>query len=397
MPTFTYEAVTRKGQKIRKQVDAANVEAAQKLIRADDLIPLSIKPLKRSAWNPLEKVTTSDLLIFTHELQSLLSSGMPLDRALFILSEHSEKPAMKRILKEVYTDIQKGNSLSRAMSKHRIFPNLYINMVKAGEEGGILEPVLGRIVTFLETTATFKAEILSSLIYPVLLTIIGSLTIAVLIIYVIPKFSSIFEDMGQALPLPTQILISISDAFASYWWLLLLFIIGTTIFLRTFSKTKEGQVFFDSLKLKTPVYSKLHMKLVIARFSRTLGTLLKSGVPILSAIKISKEVIGNQVLSQSLQALQDGVSKGQGIYGPLRDIGMFPPVVTQMIAVGEEAGTLEDTFLLIAERFETDSRNLIRRLISFLEPALILLMGIMVGFIVLSMLLAIFGIYNINM
>lgn len=397
MPTFTYEAVNRKGQKVRKEIDAANVEAAQKMIRADDLIPLSIKLRNRGGWNPFEKITTNDILIFTHELQSLLSSGMPLDRALFILSEHSEKPAMKRVLKEIYTDIQKGNSLSRAMSKHRIFPNLYINMVKAGEEGGILEPVLGRIVTFLETTTTFKAEILSSLIYPVLLTVIGSLTIAFLIIYVIPKFSAIFEDMGQALPLPTQILIAISDVFATYWWLLLLFFIGAAVFLRAFSRTKEGQVFFDSMKLKTPVYNKLHMKLVISRFSRTIGTLLKSGVPILSAIKISKEVIGNQVLSSKLQALQDGVSKGQGVYSPLRDIGMFPPVVTQMIAVGEEAGTLEDTFLLIAERFETDSRNLIKRLISLLEPMLILVMGLMVGFIVLSMLLAIFGIYNIEM
>jgi len=397
MPTFTYEAVNRKGQKIKKEVDAANLEAARRLIRSENLVPLSIKPLKQKMWNPFEKISTNDLLIFTHELQSLLSSGMPIDRALFILSEHSEKPALKRILKDVYTDIQKGSSLSRAMSKHKIFPNLYINMVKAGEEGGILEPVLGRIVTFLETSSSFKAEILSSLIYPVLLTVIGSLTIAVLIIYVIPKFSAIFEDMGQALPLPTQILISVSDVFATYWWLLLLFIAGAAVFLRSYSRTKEGQIFFDTLKLRFPVFNKLHMKLVIARFSRTIGTLLKSGVPILSAIKISKEVIGNQVLSDSLKTLQDGVSKGQGIYGPLKEIGIFPPVVIQMIAVGEEAGTLEDTFLLIAERFEADSRNLIKRLISFLEPALILLMGIMVGFIVLSMLLAIFGIYNINM
>ncbi|MGE5892462.1 MAG: type II secretion system F family protein, partial [bacterium] len=287
MPTFYLEAVDRRGQKVRKEVEAANAEAVRNLIRADDLIPIRITPRKRSSWNPFEKVTTNDLLIFTHELQSLLSSGMPLDRALFILAEHSEKPALKKILREVYADIQKGQSLSKAMSRHKVFPNLYVNMIKAGEEGGILEPVLTRIVSFLETTTTFKAELLSSLIYPILLTIIGGLTIAVLMLYVIPKFAAIFEDMGQSLPLPTQILLQTSRIFISYWWILLIAIVGSVVGLRSYARTKEGQIFFDGLKLKIPIVSKLHMNLAIARFSRTIGTLLKSGVPILNAIRIS--------------------------------------------------------------------------------------------------------------
>jgi general secretion pathway protein F len=395
MSTFYLEAVDRNGQKVKKEVEAPNAEAVRNIVRSDNLIPIRIRPLKREAWNPLEKVSTNDLLIFTHELQSLLSSGMPLDRALYILSEHSDKPRLKKILRQIYSDIQKGNSLSQAMSRHKVFPNLYINMVKAGEEGGILEPVLTRIVSFLETTTTFKAEILSSLIYPILLTVIGGVTIAVLMLYVIPKFAAIFEDMGQALPLPTQFLLETSRIFISYWWLLAIAVAGAGVFFRGYARTRDGQIFIDSMKLKIPIIKKLHIRLAIARFSRTIGTLLKSGVPILSAIRISKEVIGNRVISDKLTVLQEGVSKGKGIYNPLREIGIFPPVVAQMIAVGEEGGTLEDTFLLIAERFETDSRNMIRRLISFMEPALILVMGVVVGFIVLSMLMAIFGIYEI--
>jgi len=395
MPTFIIEAVDREGHRVKRTVDAATADAVRNLVRSDNLIPVRITPRKTVSWNPLEKITSNDLLIFTHELQSLLASGMPLDRALLILSEHSEKPAMKKVLREIYGDIQKGSSLSQSMVRHKVFPSLYVNMIKAGEEGGILEPVLTRIVAFLETTTTFRAEILSSLIYPILLTIIGGLTIAVLMLYVIPKFAAIFEDMGQALPLPTQILLGSSRLFISYWWLLAALIFGGVVAFRAYSRTTEGQIFVDQMKLRIPVISKLHMSLAIARFTRTIGTLLKSGVPVLNAIKISKEVIGNRVISAKLSALQEGVSKGKGIYNPLREIGIFPPLVTQMIAVGEEAGTLEDTFLLIAGRFESDSRNMIKRLISFLEPALILVMGVLVGFIVLSMLMAIFGIYEI--
>lgn len=396
MPTFYFEAVDRTGKKVKKEVDASNVSAVRDIIRSENLVPVRIKQQTSKHWNPFERITAGDLFIFTQELQTLLSSGMPLDRSLFILSEHSGKPAFKKIVKEVYADIQKGQSLSQAMSKHKIFPNLYVNMIKAGEEGGILEPVLTRIAAFLETTTKFKEELLSSLIYPLLLIVVGGLTIAVLMLYVIPKFAVIFEDMGQALPLPTQILIDASNLFISYWWLLAVGAMLTVSSLRAYARTNEGRIFFDDLKLKLPIIKKLHVRLAIARFSRTMGTLIKSGVQILTAIKISKEVIGNIVISRKLSKLQEGVSKGRGVYNPLKEIDIFPKIVSHMIAVGEESGTLEETFLLIADRFENDSRNMIRRLISFMEPALILLMGIMVGFIVLSMLLAIFGIYEVG-
>jgi general secretion pathway protein F len=395
MPLYTYEASDGAGKKVRASVEAADENALKTELRKRGLIPLTISASERRLPFRFERITKKDLLIFTQELGSLLESGLPIDRALYVLSEHSEKPPMRSVIKEVYIDIQRGQSLSQALSRHGIFPRLYVNMIKAGESGGILDAVIKRLSAFLETTASFREEIISALIYPILLTAIGGAAVAVLMLYVVPRFASIFEDMGQALPLPTMILMGISRTFASYWWagalgLLVLIVLG-----RGYVKTTEGRALLDTMKLRVPIIRGLHMKFVIARFTRTLGTLLQSGVPILEAIRISREVVGNEVVSERLKAIEDGVRRGRGVYAPLSESSVFPPVVTQMIAVGEEAGRLEETFLLVAERFEGESRALIKRTVSLIEPALILLMGIVVGFIVVSMLLAVFSINEI--
>jgi general secretion pathway protein F len=238
-------------------------------------------------------------------------------------------------------------------------------------------------------------EIVSALIYPALLTIVGGLAVAVLMLYVIPNFASIFSDMGQALPLPTMVLIRVSSLFASYWWVLIGVIIGLILLVRGYARTAEGKNYIDNLKLRLPVLNKVSMKFIIARFSRTFGTLLQSGVPILEAIRVSRDVIDNDVIAKKLMVLEEGVSKGKGISVPLRESGVFPAIFNQMVAVGEEAGRLEETFLLIADRFEADTRNLIKRFVSLFEPALILLMGLVVGLIVISMLMGIFSINEI--
>jgi len=397
MPIYSFEAADRNGNRVQREVEAADINAVKEIIRAENLTPIRIRPRKEKSLLLFEKVTQADLLIFTQELQTLLSSGMQLDRALLILSQHTEKAALKKTLQEVYSDIQKGRSLSQALARHRVFPQLYVNMVKAGEESGHLEPVLKRISAFLETSATLRQELLSSLIYPIFITIVGTLTMAVLMLYVIPKFTVIFEDLGQALPLPTQILIEASNFFLDYWWILGAAMLMGVAALRTYIRTPDGRAMIDRLKLRIPVLQRLHLRLAIARFSRTMGTLLNSGVPILGAIRIAREVIGNTVISEKLAHLLEGVSKGRGIYTPLQEINVFPQIVTQMIAVGEESGTLEETFLIIADRFENESRNMIKRLISFMEPAIILVMALFVGFIVFSMLFAIVGLYDISL
>ena len=395
MPLFSYEAVDSNGNKIRESLDALNEDAIKSDLRLRGLIPLSIKPVDAKNVSLFERVTQKDLLIFTQELGNLLESGLPVDRALYVLSESSEKKTFRAIIREVYIDIQRGQSLSQALSKHKIFPGLYVNMIKAGEAGGILEAVIKRLASFLETSATFREEMTSALVYPMVLTIVGGLAVVFLMLYVIPKFAKIFADMGQALPLPTTILLNISTFFISYWWAVAGLVTIAVIATRRYIMTSEGKTFVDSLKLKTPVIKRLNLKLIIARFSRTLGTLLQSGVPILEAIGISRTVVGNEIMSNRLKAIEDGISKGKGIAKPLKESNIFPPVVVQMVIVGEETGRLDETFLLIAERFETESRSLIKRVVRLYEPVLILLMGIVVGFIVISMLLAIFSINEI--
>ena len=281
------------------------------------------------------------------------------------------------------------------MGKHKIFPRVYINMIKAGESGGILEVVIKRLVAFLETSSSFREEIISALIYPILLTTVGGLAVAVLMLYVVPNFSKIFQDMGQTLPLPTLMLIRFSGLFSSYWWVIFAVIVSAVFMVRGYAKTVEGKSQIDNLIMKTPVLNKVMMKLIISRFSRTFGTLLQSGVPILEAIRISRDVIDNEAVSKRLLLLEEGVSKGRGISQPLKESEVFPPIFNQMVIVGEEAGKLEETFLLIAERFEVETRNLIKRFVSLFEPALILVMGVIVGLIVISMLIGIFSINDI--
>jgi len=395
MPVYLYEAADSAGRKRKARAEAADEKALRDSLRAKGLFPLNIRLYEPPKGLSLRRVTKKDLLNFTSELGSLLDAGLPVDRAIYILSENAGKDEMKGILREICADIQKGQSLSQAMARHKIFPRVYVNMIKAGEAGGILEQVIKRLADFLETTASFRDEIVSALIYPALLVFVGGAAVAVLILYVIPKFAIIFEDMGESLPGPTMMLLGLSRILISYWWVGLLGALSLSLLWASYSKTSEGKLFIDSLKLKVPVVKSLHLKFAVARFSRTLGTLIQSGVPVLQAVRISREVLGNELMSQKLRTLEEGIQKGRGVAGPLKETGVFPPTVGEMITVGEEAGKLEETFLMVAGRFEQESRSTLKRAISLLEPALILFMGVIVGFVVVSMLLAVFSINEI--
>ncbi len=392
---YVYEAVDPSGRKIRERSSHTDEASLRAYLKEKGLMPLTIRPTEAREGGFFERVAMKDLLVFTQELGNLLDAGLPIDRALYVLSEHAEKKAMRSIVADIYIDIQKGNTLSLSLSKHKVFPRVYVNMVKAGESGGIIETVIKRLAIFLQASIAFREEIVSAMIYPILLTTVGGLAIAVLMLYVIPNFAKIFTDMGQALPLPTLILIKSSNALGAYWWLILGGLLLAVLAVRGYIKTAEGRTYIDTMKLRIPGIRTLNMKLVIARFSRTFGTLLQSGVPIIEAIRISRDVVDNDPVSKQLAALEEGVSKGRGLALPLKESGIFPGIVSQMVAVGEEAGRLEETFMLIAERFEAETKSLIKRFISLFEPALILLMGLVVGFIVIAMLVGIFSINDI--
>jgi general secretion pathway protein F len=395
MPLYLYEAADSAGRKQKARAEAADEKALAASLRQKGLIPVKISPFEARKGLSLNRVTKKDLLAFTSELGSLLEAGLPVDRAVFILSENAQKDEMRSILREICVNIQKGQALSQAMARHKVFPKVYVNMIKAGEAGGILEQVIKRLADFLETTASFRDEMLSALIYPALLVVVGGAAVSVLILYVIPKFAVIFKDMGESLPGPTLLLLGISEFIISYWWAGLLGAALLVALMVSYARTAEGRLFLDSVKLKIPVVRTLHLKFAVARFSRTLGTLMQSGVPVLQAVRISREVLGNEMMSLRLKALEEGIQKGRGVAPPLKETGVFPATVGEMIGVGEEAGRLEETFLMVAGRFEQESRSTLKRAISLLEPALILMMGIIVGFVVVSMLLAVFGINDI--
>jgi len=392
---YLYEAVDPSGRKIRESASHPDETSLKSYLKEKGLKPLSIRISETREISFFDRVTVKDILTFTQELGNLLDAGLPIDRALFVLSEHSEKKALRSIVREISIDIQKGSTLSFALSKHKVFPRVYVNMIKAGESGGILETVIKRLVVFLETSVGFREEVISALIYPVLLLGVGGLAISVLMLYVIPNFAKIFTDMGQALPMATTLLIKTSNTFSAYWWVFAGGAVLAVVLVRGYIRTTEGRAYVDALKMKLPVVRTITMKFIIARFSRTFATLLQSGVPIIEAIRVSRDVIDNDTVSKRLAVLEEGVSKGKGLAGPLRESGIFPGIVGQMVTVGEEAGRLEETFMLIAERFEVETKNLIRRFISLFEPALILLMGLVVGFIVIAMLVGIFSINEI--
>jgi general secretion pathway protein F len=395
MPVYAYVAVDPGGRKVRARREADDERALRSFLKEQGLTPIEISAAREVEFLPLRRVSRKDLMLFTQELANLLESGMPVDRALFVLAEHTEKSALRDVIRDIYAEIRRGRSLSQALGGHALFPPLYVNMVRAGEVGGILEGVLKRLAQFLETTQSLRDEIVSALIYPLLLTSVGGVSVVVLLFYVIPKFAAVFADMGQQLPGSTLFLMNLSGVLVGYWWMIAGGLAALVLVVRAYARTAEGRLFIDEQKMRLPVVSDLHMKLVIARFARTLGTLLQSGVPVLAAIGVSRGVVGNEAAAERLKDLEDGVRKGRGIAGPLRECGVFPGIVAQVIAVGEEAGNLDAAFMLVAERFEAESKRTIKSLVSLIEPALIIVMGVVVGFIVVSMLLAVFSINEI--
>jgi type II secretion system protein F len=400
MVEFAYKATDLSGKIFEGSMEGRDekmvVESLQKL----GYVPIRITAvqakgvlLKLSIASYLERITTNDLLIFTQELATLLEAGLPLDRSLQILTELTEKERFKEVIKDILKKIEAGRSFSEALSSYpSIFPKLYVNMAKVGEAGGILNIILSRLSKYLQTSKEMKDYLISVLIYPAILTLASGASIIILLTFVIPRFAKIFADMGQAIPLPTQIMLAVSQIVRSYWWGL-----GGAIFLgwygfRAYIKSEEGKVSWDRFKLRLVIIGNLVRQIEVARFSRTLGTLLQSGVPILQAIQIVRETVNNEIIARSISEVHTGVKQGGGISKTLGNLNVFPPLAIHMIAVGEETGKLDEMLIKIAENYEVSLQNALKRFINLLEPLIILIMGAVVGFIVVSMLLAIFSI-----
>jgi len=409
MPQFHYQATTSQGKVIEGVMEAGEERAVVARLHEQGYLPLRVaqpdqgKP-RAAAFSSLSlpalpgrgTVGQRDLLVLTQELATLISAGLPLDRALSVLTGLTEKAELKKVVGQILRAVQQGKSLGEALSEYqKIFPPLYVNMVKAGELGGFLDTALQRLAEYLERAQQVRDEIKSALTYPILLTMVGGLSVVILLTYVLPKFAVIFEDVGQALPTSTRMLLGISYSLRAYWWAVVLVGVGAWLGARQYLATPQGRFTWDSWRLRLFVVGQLLRKREVGRFARTLGTLLKSGVPLLQALEVVREVAGNQMVSRALKEVQVGVREGHGIAGPLGRSGVFPTLALQMVSVGEETGRLDDMLMRVAEYYERDTYNQIKRLTSLLEPLLILVMGLIVGFVVISMLLAVFSINDV--
>jgi general secretion pathway protein F len=389
---FSYRATTMEGAIVEGAIEAADEKSAIERLKNSGIIPLKVAAPEEGVKKRITlRSSKTDLMTFTTELSSLLSAGLPLDRSLNILSEISESREMKNIVQSILKSIREGSSFSDALQRHpKVFPRLYINMIRAGEAGGVLDVVLDKLNEFLESSKELKEHILSVMIYPAILIVTGGISIIILLTYVLPKFSVIFAELGSSLPLPTQVLLTFSNALKSYWWIVLSVMLAGWIIFKNYIKSDTGRYKWDAFKLK--LMGEVIRKLETARFCRTLGTLLRSGVPLLQALNNAKDVINNQVIASAIDAVSAGAKEGKGIAIPLSSANVFPPLALSMIKVGEETGQLDNMLMKVASTYEKSLNVAIKRFVSLLEPAMILSMGLVIGFIVISMLMAIFSI-----
>jgi general secretion pathway protein F len=398
MPVFVYKAADRRGQTVDGVMEAPDARAVVERLHKEAYYPIRVAPHgERTSWLSLpgsSRVRQRDLLALTQQLATLFEAGLPLDRALSILQELAEGARVKAIVTDLLHSVRGGSSFSEALAKHhpRPFSRLYINMVRAGEKGGVLEVSLRRLAEFLEARAAFNDAVVSALAYPLVITTVGAGAIVFLMTFVIPRFATIFQDLGQTIPLPTQILLGVSAALQTYWWVGAIVALVGVLAWRVWTANPEGRLAWDQTLLRLPLVGPLTMKVETARFARTLGTMLRSGVPVLGAMGVVGDMMSNQAVGVAVSRLADGVKRGGTIAAGMQQNVAFPALAIHMVRVGEETGRLEDMLLKVAETFETDVRTDLKRVLGLLEPAIILGMGVLVAFIVVAMLLAIFSI-----
>ena len=400
METYRYEATTKDGNIITGVLEAANESLAVDRIQDMGYFPIKISKavereniVVRLLLSVQNRVKEKDIISFTYQLGVLLDAGFALEKSLSILSDLSEKKKLKELINELVSQIRSGRPFSDALSRFpSVFPVFYVNMIKAGEAGGFLEDAVSKLAVYLENAQGLKEDVRSALIYPAILSLVGGAAVVVLLTFVVPKFTQIFSDMGEALPLPTVILLAISNGLIRYWWVFILLFIGAFIFIKQYIKSERGRKAWDRMKFSVPVFGNLYKEVAVSRFARTLGTLLGSGVPILGAFQIVKGTLGSEKISEIISSVRESARKGRGISESLKKSDIFPPLAVHMVAVGEETGRLDEMLIKIADRFDIEVRTTIKRMLSLLEPVLILFMGLVVGFIVISMLMAIFSI-----
>jgi general secretion pathway protein F len=398
MPRYRYEAVDNAGEMLRDEIEAPTLEAAVERLRDQGLLPLSVNAAKggflhsglSQPWfSKRRALSRKSVTLLTQQLANLLHAGMPLDRALTILISVSEDEQSQTLLERVQEKVRGGSSLADALEAQNAFSRFYLNMIRAGEAGGAMEVVLKRLTEFLERSQALRETVTSALIYPVILLSVSALSVIILLTFVVPQFQQLFADAGKALPLATQIVIAVGDGFRHYWWVGALLLVLLVAALRQQLRQPVSRARWDRWFLNLPLFGDFIAKVETARLSRTLGTLLGNGVSLLNALTIVRETMTNQVLATALGEVAEHVKTGRGLAEPLLEAGDFPKLAVQMIRVGEETGQLQEMLLQVADTYDGEVQTAVKRLLTLLEPALILGLGVIIAGIIMSILVAI--------
>jgi type IV pilus assembly protein PilC len=401
MALYTYKALDPQGGIVQDKTEGSGTMAVASELRKQGLMVIDVKEqsvAQKDVLAPLKRIKPSDIVVFTRQLATMINAGLPIVRALYVLSEQTENPKLKDVVIEVRKDVEAGSSLSEALEKHPdAFSRLYVEMVKAGEIGGILDGVLLRIADQLEKDQDLRRKVRSAMTYPIVLLVLAILAASFMLIFIVPVFAKLFQDLGGTLPLPTRICMLLSNILTSFWGILVYAAMaaGVYLFFR-WKKTENGRKAWGRAVLRIPAkIGDVVRKVTLARFARTLGTLSAAGVPILQAIEITATSSGNWVVENALLKSKDAIREGIPLHKPLEEEPVFPPMVTRMIAVGDETGDLDGMLTKIAEFYESEVDAAVKALTSIIEPLMIVVVGGIVGFIVISMYLPMFAIYDL--
>lgn len=400
MPVYEYTALDTKGKRRKGIIDADSALMARNKLRSSDIFPVEVREtsVKLKTASPgqfaisslFRRITPGEISAMTRQLSTLMGAGISLISSLEVMVAQMTNPLLKKVLAQIKESVNEGNSLAFSLSQHpKYFSHVYINMVRAGEATGSLDLVLERLAEFSEHHEALKDRFRAALVYPIIMSIIGLLALLLLVTFVVPKFVEVFREMEQTLPLPTLVVIGVSHFIKSLWWLLLCVFIIALIIIRKFIKTTRGSYLWDRIKLSTPVLGSITIKIAMARFGRTLGSLIQSGVPLLSSLEIVGNIVNNLLIADVIDTAMEKIQAGETLAAPLGKSQWIPPVVIQMISVGEQSGELEKMLYKTADIYEREVESQITAMMSMLEPVMILVMAAVVGFIAFSILLPI--------
>jgi type IV pilus assembly protein PilC len=390
MPLFEYHAINQEGKNISGRYNAKNRHEIIQMLRSKKYYPVRINEVSAdtdlSNIKLFNKIKTKDIAVFARQFYAMLHAGVTVIQCLNILRVQVEKPHFRSVIDKVYESVQKGASLSEAMREHQnIFPELFVNMIEAGEASGNLDNIMDRMASHYEKESRIQRKIQGAMTYPIILAVVSVLVVVFMLVAILPTFLGMFEGSGLPLPVPTRILLGISNSLRQYWYLYITGLAFISYAIRRYINTEEGRKQFDFLKLKLPIVKNLVIKVSISRFTRTLYTLLASGIPLLLAMDIVAKVVGNRVISDGILSVKEDLRIGHELSGPIQRLGIFPPMVDSMIRIGEESGSLEDVLYRTANFYDEEVESAVQKLTSMMEPLMLIVMAVIIGFLVIAM------------